>query len=181
MLVNMAQLAFLLRGINVGTAKAIAMGELRAAVEAAGFDRPRTLLRSGNLVAGTDLSVARAGPALEAVIRDTFGMEVGVVVRTKRDLAQLVRDAPLAEVAENPSRHVVAFFSKPPAPTVLANFVDATEAPDAALARTRELVLWVPAGQVDSPAAKRLAKLQLPGVTTVRNWNTVTKLLALFD
>ncbi|MCW2972579.1 MAG: hypothetical protein JWN72_852 [Thermoleophilia bacterium] len=177
----MAQLAFLLRGINVGTAKAVAMAELRTAVEAAGFEQPRTLLRSGNLVAATDLSVAAAGPAVEAVIRDTFGMDVGVVVRAKRDLAQLVHDAPLADVAENPSRHVVAFFSEPPPPAALAAFVEATEAPDAALARTRELVLWLPAGQADSPAAKRLAKLKLPGVTTVRNWNTVTKLLALFD
>ncbi|MBC7462172.1 MAG: DUF1697 domain-containing protein [Thermoleophilia bacterium] len=177
----MAQLAFLLRGINVGTAKSIAMAELRAAVEAAGFEQPRTLLRSGNLVAHTDLPAREAERALEEVIRDSFSMDVGVVTRTRGDLARLISDAPLAGVADNPSRHVVAFFSQAPPAADLAAFADATEAPDAALARTRELVLWVPAGQTGSPAAQRLAKLRLPGVVTVRNWNTITKLLAVFD
>lgn len=40
----------LLRGINVGRAKRVAMADLRALVEGLGFHSVRTLLNSGNVV-----------------------------------------------------------------------------------------------------------------------------------
>ena len=40
----------LLRGINVGRAKRIAMADLRALVEGLGFGEVRTLLNSGNAI-----------------------------------------------------------------------------------------------------------------------------------
>ncbi len=40
----------LLRGVNVGKAKRIAMSDLRATFEGLGFERVRTLLASGNVV-----------------------------------------------------------------------------------------------------------------------------------
>ena len=42
--------AALMRGVNVGTTKRIAMADLRAAFEAEGFGNVRTLLQSGNVV-----------------------------------------------------------------------------------------------------------------------------------
>ncbi len=46
----MTQCIALLRGINVGRAKRIAMAELRELIEALGFSDVRTLLNSGNAV-----------------------------------------------------------------------------------------------------------------------------------
>jgi uncharacterized protein (DUF1697 family) len=40
----------LLRGINVGRAKRVAMADLRALVESLGYGDARTLLNSGNVV-----------------------------------------------------------------------------------------------------------------------------------
>ncbi len=40
----------LIRGINVGHAKRVAMADLRALVEALGYGEARTLLNSGNVV-----------------------------------------------------------------------------------------------------------------------------------
>lgn len=40
----------LLRGINVGSAKRVAMSDLRALMEELGFTDVRTLLNSGNVV-----------------------------------------------------------------------------------------------------------------------------------
>ena len=44
----------LLRGINVGKAKRVAMAELRALVEKLGYGDVRTLLNSGNVVFSTE-------------------------------------------------------------------------------------------------------------------------------
>lgn len=52
----------LLRGINVGTAKRVAMSGLREALSALGYDDVRTYLQSGNAVFrahGTELDVAQ--------------------------------------------------------------------------------------------------------------------------
>ena len=61
----------LLRGINVGKAKRIAMADLRALMEALGYAGVRTLLNSGNAVfdakAGSAASHARK---LRAAIRE---------------------------------------------------------------------------------------------------------------
>src|SRR5688572_4013562 len=46
------QYVALLRGINVGTAKRVAMADLRALVEGLGYQNVRTLLNSGNVVFG---------------------------------------------------------------------------------------------------------------------------------
>ena len=54
----------LLRGINVGKAKRIAMADLRALVESLGYSDVRTLLNSGNIV-----FVATAAKARNATVR----------------------------------------------------------------------------------------------------------------
>jgi uncharacterized protein (DUF1697 family) len=48
-------------------------------------------------------------------------------------------------------------------------------------AGARELYLWCPDGQADSPLVKAVGRARLPGVLTARNWNTVAKLLPLLD
>ncbi len=45
-----ARFVALVRGINVGTAKRVAMADLRALVEALGYRNAATLLNSGNVV-----------------------------------------------------------------------------------------------------------------------------------
>jgi uncharacterized protein (DUF1697 family) len=50
----------LLRGINVGKAKRVAMEDLRALVESLGYGDVRTVLASGNVVYTSTDPVARA-------------------------------------------------------------------------------------------------------------------------
>jgi uncharacterized protein (DUF1697 family) len=179
----MNQLALLLRGINVGRGNPIGMAELRSALESAGFARPRTLLRSGNVVVETQLAAAAAATTAMAAIRHAFGIDVGVVVRTRAQLANLLTADPLADVVDNPSCYVATFLSEPAPAAQLDAFVANVTAPDvvAIAPGRRELLLWCPTGQSKSAAAASLAKLRLPGIMTARNWNTVTKLEALFD
>ena len=60
----------LLRGINVGRAKRVAMADLRALVEDLGYCDVRTLLNSGNVV----FTAARAAPGtLRAATRGPRG------------------------------------------------------------------------------------------------------------
>lgn len=68
----------LLRGINVGRAKRVAMSDLRRLVAGLGHDDVRTLLNSGNVV----FTGAEAGTAEEAVAVRTARVASGSRLRS---------------------------------------------------------------------------------------------------
>lgn len=79
----------LLRGINVGRAKRIAMADLRALMAELGFDDVRTLLNSGNIVF-TDPKgkPAQASGRIERAIADQLGVSTQVLVITADELGE---------------------------------------------------------------------------------------------
>jgi uncharacterized protein (DUF1697 family) len=172
-------LVALLRGINVGRHKRIKMADLRALLEAAGYRDVRTLLQSGNVVLESRKGPDAAARDLERVIAAGTGFDVGVVVRTADELAELVEADPLGEVRTDGAKHFVVFCSAPPAPEALAQLEGRDFAPERWERRERELVLWCPDGVQDSPLMKAAVDARAAHTATARNWNTVTKLLTL--
>jgi uncharacterized protein (DUF1697 family) len=168
-------LVALLRGINVGPHKRIAMADLRALLEELGYGEVRTLLQSGNAVFETADPPAKAGRAIERAIRRRFGMDVAVIVRTVDELAAVVEADPRAGRETDGKRYLVAFLGGTPDPDGLA---EVTALPDAA-AGDGVLYLWCPDGVLESPASQAATDRRLKTTVTARNWNTVVKLLTL--
>jgi uncharacterized protein (DUF1697 family) len=110
----MARLVVLLRGINVGSRNRISMPELREALEDAGYDDVRTYLQSGNVVLTSPGSAKKVARDCERLIADRFGLEIGVVARTRNELAKVVKRNPLARVAKDPKRYQVSFLERKP-------------------------------------------------------------------
>jgi uncharacterized protein (DUF1697 family) len=177
----MTRYAVLLRGINLGRAKRVAMADLRALLAEAGFSDVATLLQSGNVVLSDGRSATAVARAVEEAIRQHLGMDVGAVVRTAAQVREVVDSDPLGEVADDGSRYVVAFMAEPPGSELedLLGSVDTGD--DRYLLRGRELFVWCPHGQMDSPLMTALGKRKGGPVTTVRNWNTVQKLGVLLE
>jgi uncharacterized protein (DUF1697 family) len=168
-------IALLLRGINLGPHKRIAMPELRAALEDAGYAGARTLLASGNVV----LDPGRRRPAtvardVERLIRERFGLDVAVVARTAAQLRSVVERDPFGAAVTNPSRYMVAFLEGEPS----GPGVDALRGRDDVVLDGEHVYAWLPDGLADSEAYKEMTDRRLGVTTTVRNWNTVLKLLA---
>jgi uncharacterized protein (DUF1697 family) len=179
----MARVVALLRGINVGGHRKVPMARLREVLEAAGFADVRTYVQSGNVVlsAPPRRSAAKVGRDIEAAIEEAFGFGVDVVMRTRDEIAALVEEDPLGEVADNPTYRVVVFLAEKLDRKRLAD-VDAVEfAPEAFLLREREIVMWAPNGQRDSRLVKTLTEKRTGVLGTARNWRTVEKLLAMAD
>src|SRR6478672_12229601 len=104
----------LIRGINVGKAKRVAMADLRAMVEGLGYRDVRTLLNSGN-VAFTAAGKTRLETAarIEKAMAAKLGVPARVLVMTETELAEAVDENPLLSVADKPSRLLVAVFGGP--------------------------------------------------------------------
>jgi uncharacterized protein (DUF1697 family) len=164
----------LLRGVNVGGNKRVEMARLRALLEELGYRDVRTYVNSGNIVFS---GRRRSEQHLEAAIARTFGFEVAVVLRTRDEVADIVRANPLREIATDPAKHLVVFCG-----AEAATDLDPEDfAPETFHVRGREVYVWAPGGLGTSELAKRLATKSLGDKSTARNWRTVEKLLALAD
>ena len=179
----MQQLVVLLRGINLGAARRVAMADLRAMLADLGYEDVRTVLQSGNAVLRTGKKPDSVARAVEKRIAKDFGLEVDVMVRTGDEIADVVSADPLAGVATDGAKSVVIFLSGEPDPAAVKSLAAEDFAPEEFRVRGRELYAWCPDGLQKSPVVKALTERLTPpsGSATARNWNTVLKLHALLD
>lgn len=174
-----SRLVLLLRGINVGRAKRIGMADLRELLTAAGYADARTYLQSGNVVLEAEQPVDAVARDVQDRIAQRFGFDVAVIARTAAELRAVVEAAPLADVATDPARHMVAFLSAEPDAGAVRELGATDFAPEQIVAAGRELYLWCPGGLQNSALVKALTVKRLGVDVTVRNWNTVTRVLRL--
>ncbi len=175
----MTRYVALLRGINVGPHKRVAMADLRALMAGLGYGEAQTLLQSGNAVFATDGPPEQVARDLEQKIAAELDVETEVVVRTGKELAEVVERNPLGEVASDPKRYQVSFLSAEPKPEVARELAALDFAPERLVLSGREIYAWHPHGIHSSKLAKQLSDRRLGVTATARNWNTVVKLLAM--
>jgi uncharacterized protein (DUF1697 family) len=170
----------LLRGINVGKAKPVSMAELRAAVEAAGFQDVATLLRSGNVVLRGAGSPASMAETLEAAILRDLGVSSRVVVRTGAELAAAIEGNPFPDRAQDGSRLHVMFLATAFTAAEDHAIDEADFGDDKVAVAGREVYAWYANGMSGSDTATRLARL-VKTLNTDRNWNTVLRIQAAVE
>src|SRR5262245_14539694 len=171
----MARLVALLRGINLGSKRRVAMADLRALLEELGYTEVRTVLASGNVVFTG--RAAKARETLEKALAERFDMDIDVVIRTMDELHAVIDADPFKDEVDNATRYFVAFLDTEPQAERLAELAEEDFAPDKFEARNREVYACCPEGMQNSRLMKALGKPGLAGTATVRNWSTVNKLL----
>jgi uncharacterized protein (DUF1697 family) len=169
----------LLRGINIGPRNRIAMPALREALEAAGFDDVKTYLQSGNVVLESSAKPDAVRRQVEQLISETFGLEIAVVVRTRAQLAAVVKRNALGKVATEPKRYQVAFLSAKLPAQVVRELEEAAAPDERVVVAGREVYAWHPQTIARSKLWSKLAGKTLGVTATSRNWTTVEALLAL--
>lgn len=181
----------LLRGVNLGGHNRMAMSDLRVIATSLGLANVATYIQSGNLVfTSTNEDPMTLAKALELRIAEDCAVQPDVIVLTREELAAIVADNPYPAESNPKCLHVVFNRGGIGADTAVAlkaavQRAQARGSADEGTVRGRHLYLHTPAGlgrselaaELNRPAALRNA----PTVSTMRNWATVTKLLALLD
>jgi uncharacterized protein (DUF1697 family) len=181
MLRTVARHVVLLRGINLGSRNRVSMPKLRELLEAAGFDDVRTYLQSGNAIVSTPRKADEIARRTERTIAKELGLEIDVVVRSRAQLAAVVKRNPLEKVATTPKRYQVSFLATKPPRGLAAKLEEAAVESERVVVSGREVYAWHPAGVARSKLWALLAGRDLGVVATSRNWTTVTKLLELAE
>jgi len=174
-----ARHVLLLRGINIGPRNRISMPELRAALEDAGFKNLQTYLQSGNVVLESRAKPEAVARKVERLIEERFGLEIAVVVRSRAELAKIVKRNPLGKVAKDPKRHQVTFLSASLASEVVERLESLPVRGEQLVVDGREVYAWHPRGAARSRLWTELAGKRLGVTATSRNWTTVEALLEL--
>ncbi len=157
------------------------MPELRSALEEAGFGDVKTYVQSGNVVLSSRGAATAVARKVGRVISTRFDLDIEVVVRTRDELAGIVKRNPHAGVATDPKRYQVTFLSEKPGKELIGR-VERLAAEGEKIAHAgRELYVWHPDGIGRSKLAELLAGRRLGVVATSRNWRTVEALLELVD
>lgn len=170
----------LLRGINLGANRRVAMADLRALVEGLGYTDVRTHLQSGNVVLRAPTrSAATVGRAIEGAIHAELGLDVSVVTRTAAELTAVVDADPLGDVVTDPARYLVVFLDKAPPAAWSASVEPDIVAPERIVAEGKQLFVWLPHGVHQSRLGKAVMGSGLGVAGTARNWRTVTALAAM--
>jgi uncharacterized protein (DUF1697 family) len=169
----------LLRGINVGRAKRIAMADLRKLIADLGFMDVRTLLNSGNVVfAGAAAETASVAASIEESLVLKLGVCARVTVLGAAELAAIVAANSLLPLATDHARLLVFVLTEPADAGVLEPLLAQDWKPEALALGPRAAYVWCPAGVLASRLSQVLGKL-LGDATTARNWGTIGKLHAL--
>ena len=173
----------LLRGVNVGGHNAVAMSELRDLLTQLGFESPRSLLQSGNLVfRGDSRTDAELERLLEAEADKRLGLHADFLIRSAKEWREVVARNPFRKEAERDPSHLVVMFLKA---AVNAKEVKAVQAaiagPETIRADGRHLYIVYPDGIGKSRLTNALLEKKLGIRGTARNWNTVLKIAALAE
>ncbi len=171
----------LLRGINVGKAKRVAMADLRVLLGRLGYHEVATLLNSGNAVftGGAEPAATHAGRIRQAVLKK-LGVDALVIVKSGKDLAGIVAGNELGAVAADPARLLVAVTNESRALASVKTLARADWGDERLQIGRHAAYLWCADGILESKALGPLLK-GLGNTATTRNWATLTKIHALMS
>jgi len=173
----------MLRGVNVGAHNRIKMDALRDLCCSLDLLDVQTYVQSGNVVFRTQKrNLSALAKKIRSGIEKKFGFSPEIILRSTSDLRDVVARNPFAGTKDiEPGKLLVDFLSSEPSPEASKSVLAIKTDPEKLYIEGREMYIYFPNGagrsKLSWPALEKI--LKTPG--TARNWNSVTKLLAMAE
>lgn len=172
----------LLRGINVSGHNMMKMEALKTMLENIGFQNVRTYLQSGNVFVDSEEDAAKVGFMIKQEIFKVFGHEVPTIVITKEDLELCFKNSPFLKEKEVDTKKLyVAFVSVALKSENINDLKISQFKPDEASIDGNRIFIKYAVGAGKTRFDQKYIEKKLNVTATIRNWNTVTNLLELYN
>ncbi|TDP03076.1 DUF1697 domain-containing protein [Flavobacterium sp. 245] len=172
----------LLRGINVSGHNMMKMEALKTMLENMGFQNIRTYLQSGNVFVDSEEEASKVGFMIKQEIFKVFGHEVPVIVIAKEDLEMCFKNSPyLKEKDLDTKKLYVAFVSTELKKENINDLKISQFKPDEASIDGNRIFIKYAIGAGKTRLEGKYIEKKLNVIVTMRNWNTVTNLLAMYS
>ena len=173
----------LLRGINVGGNNLIKMVALKACFEKQKLQEVVTYIQSGNVVFGAKDSVV--GPLctrIERALSEAFGYDASVVLRTHKQMKDVVGRAPKGFGTQpDKYRYDVIFLKEPLTARAAIGKVKVNPAVDEAHPGSGVLYFSRLVSKATASRLNAIVGSPIYPSITIRNWNTTTKLQRMLE
>lgn len=168
-----------LKGINVSGHKIIKMAELKSMLDRLGFKNVRTYIQSGNAAFESALKPEAIKKKIEKAIEDTFGFSVTTVIRSKDELEKIIKNYPFKKIKGHEDCKIsVGFLEKEPSGSAVKELESFSDENEKLIVKGSDLYHLFRGNFSDSLVFKKnLPEKILKINCTVRNWNTVNKIL----
>lgn len=173
----------LLRGINVSGHNMIKMDVLKSLLENMGFQNVRTYIQSGNVfIDSEEEHGASMGFAIKQELFKQLSLDVPIVVVSKQDIEQCFSANPyLKEKEVDEKKLYVAFLSKEFQPSAINELKISQFKPDEASIDKNRIFIKYAIGAGKTRLDQKYIEKKLNVIATIRNWNTVSKLLEMYN
>jgi uncharacterized protein (DUF1697 family) len=180
---RMPVLISMLRGVNVVGRNKIKMDALRAVYASLKFEDPRTYIQSGNVIFRTkEKNSAALAKKIQNAIERKFGFRPEVMLRTIDEMRAAIAASPFpADRGLEPDKILVTFLGEHAGPESHKTLLSLKEYPEELHLIGRELYIYFPDGVGQSKLRWSKVEKLLQTAGTARNWNSVTKLLAIAE
>lgn len=161
----------------------IKMEALKTTLEAIGFTNVVTYIQSGNVFVETEEeSGFSVGFKIKQEIFKTFGHEVPVIVIGKNDLELCFKNNPFFKQKDVDTKKLyVAFISKELSSSAINELKISQFKPDEAVIDGNRIFIKYDIGAGKTRLDQKYIEKKLNVTATIRNWNTVTKLLEMYE
>lgn len=173
----------LLRGINVGGKNLISKQELRRCFEDFGFTKVRTYIQSGNILfRSTNNDAAHLTTTIEQGLSARFSYGARAAILSYEQYKEAVASAPDDWGKDNRQKHNALFTLATITPQEVLAKLPPLKQHIETVTLGENVVFWsVSKEHLTKTTLMKLSKTPVYQEVTVRNHNTVLKLLALFE
>jgi uncharacterized protein (DUF1697 family) len=170
----------LLRGVNVGGNSMIKMAEIKLAFEKANFINVSTYINSGNILFESDeKNTEKLKEKIGAIFKEEF-FSIDTVILSQNDLKKVVEDAP-AIWRKDDVRKYVAFLLAPTSPKNVEQSIKLNEEVDFMNLGTQVVYMTTKKSGLTKSGYTKMTGTLIYKQMTIRNFNTVEKILNLMD
>ncbi len=166
----------LLRGINVGGHKKLKMADLKQMMEGLGFQNVTTYIQSGNVIfSSTDEQ--GVSEKISKEIANRFSYEVPVIVKSRDQISQILKDCPFEE--EKKIKSYFMLLASPPKSEFTEAFNEINYLNEEFVVTANCVYIHFGNGIGTSKLNNNFFEKKLEVTATTRNYRTLAKLVEL--
>jgi uncharacterized protein (DUF1697 family) len=153
------------------------MKDLVAMFQDTGCANVRTYIQSGNVLFDANAALlTRVPKAVNGKIKQGFGYDIPVVIRSAKQLEDAIRKNPFLKRGEDEARLHIMFLASTPRPDLVKQLDPRRSDPDEFVVRGQDIYLYLRNGAAKTKLTNAYFDAKLMTISTGRNWRTVNKL-----
>lgn len=173
----------MLRGVNLGGRNMIRMEELKGLCLGLKLKNVETFIQSGNVIfSSEEKDLEKLCKRIQDAIEKKVGFRPAVILRTAAELRKVIQKNPFAKRdGIDPSNYLVTFLAAAPGKEQIQKTLAIPTGPEELRIIGREVFIYFINGQGRSDLSWSKVERALGTSGTGRNWNSVTKMMAIAE